>query len=108
MLNRPQRRIKLQQIVAMAVATTLCLHLTIGDPQRFRIVPAKSLRINVLSPWISGLLVGSHRGIISHRGGAGELTGICLQSAEAKYIHWIAFYVVRVVLIMLYFRSLKA
>ena len=63
-LNRPQMRIKLQQLVAMAVATTLCLHPTIGDPQRFRIVPAKSLRINVLSPWISGLLVGSHRGII--------------------------------------------
>src|SRR6188768_980911 len=71
----------------MAVATTLCLHPTIGDPQRFRIVPAKSLRINVLSPWISGLLEGSHRGIISHRGGAGELTDICLQSAEVKYIH---------------------
>ena len=31
--------------------------------------------------------MGFHRGIISHRGGAGELTDICLQSAEVKYIH---------------------
>src|SRR6187401_1381952 len=46
-LNRPQMRIKLQQLVAMAVATTLCRHPTIGDTQRFWIVPAKSLRINV-------------------------------------------------------------
>ncbi len=53
-------------------------------------VPDSSCKITsdqCLSPWISGLLVGSHRGIISHRGGAGELTDICLQSAEVKYIH---------------------
>src|SRR6187399_873971 len=53
-------------------------------------VPDSSCKITsdqCLSPWVSGLLVGFHRGIISHRGGAGELTDICLQSAEVKYIH---------------------
>ena len=61
-------------------------------------VPDSSCKITsdqCLSPWISGLLVGSHRGIISHRGGAGELTDICLQSAEVKYIRVIPCQIIR-------------
>ena len=75
-------KVKPASVEDKTVALSLCLHPTIGDSQRARMVPAKYLWNMLLVLGLVGPLVGSHRGIHSHHGCAERLTHICLELVE--------------------------